>query len=658
MPRKGKSRGSANNGDSAIARKLEAKGLGVKFTRMKQNVMNPHSAPLRRTSAKVNFEDPIKDYCIWPAGLKPETNQVEYIKLDVSVRALVEDNMAEVQDNYAKHALGSSSYIIKSDGEFDQMRRYFYADKLGLKDIPQTETVCWKVVTVTTEASAPASTPTVAPLSSLAALSASKTPAGKYSEYHKPGSGSGSGSDSDNESVASTRKQAVKTTFYQDLQVLQKNYYMLLRGSIPLYMDDDGKKFYRTIMMQEDTAKDLTMDEKYLPGKRITWEWIKNMIYTKMCCRTNGNYFYSPLLTVYRRDGQTRYDWCDLISGVQADVVAYKHGYDKLGSQDAVEKLWDWLCPEDEQPVVREYYKRSHTPPYLDTQSILSSVTLTELISDITLQINKSEWPKRSFLNKRCKAGRAKLLYGNTVVQKLRDRITELESSRGANKRRTNHAASADEPSDTETFSIIEEDMEDAVFADEGGDTGGGGGGKKNKQRRKRKKKRKQKNTNKKTKRRNQARSEKDEKDPCPKCLEDGLGIVRHNGECDGNKRTKAIAAMKKKLTDTGKHTSGYTLGKIYKARKQGRTHKALNYPPGACKWCIAWGWDPKFSKHPDSVCIYIKDGPLHKKLGGTYENMYSSKLDSNFYKMRSQVFAERREKQKNHKRVKFSGKT
>ena len=69
MPRKGKSRGSAKGGDNTIARKLEAKGLVVKFTLIKQNAMNPHSVPLRRTSAKVNFEDPIRDYCIWPAGV-------------------------------------------------------------------------------------------------------------------------------------------------------------------------------------------------------------------------------------------------------------------------------------------------------------------------------------------------------------------------------------------------------------------------------------------------------------------------------------------------------------------------------------------------------------------------------------------------------------
>ena len=172
MPRKGKARG----GDSDIARKLEARGMGVKFTRLKQNAINPHSAPLRRTSAKVDFEDPIRDYCIWPAGLKPEKKHSEYIKLNVSVRALVEDNMDEIQDNYAKHALGASSYIDKSDGEFDRMKRYFLDDKLGLKEIPETDTHCWKVVTVTTAASAAPSTPLKSPAGKKSGKKSSKKP--------------------------------------------------------------------------------------------------------------------------------------------------------------------------------------------------------------------------------------------------------------------------------------------------------------------------------------------------------------------------------------------------------------------------------------------------------------------------------------------------
>ena len=62
--------------------------------------------------------------------------------------------MAEIEDNYSKNTIGSSSYIDMGDGEFEKMRRYFMTDKLGQKEIPQTDTVCWKVVTVTTGTSA------------------------------------------------------------------------------------------------------------------------------------------------------------------------------------------------------------------------------------------------------------------------------------------------------------------------------------------------------------------------------------------------------------------------------------------------------------------------------------------------------------------------
>ena len=75
-------------------------------------------------------------------------------------------------------------------------------------------------------------------------------------------------------------------------------------------MDDDAQKVYKTIMVQEDRDRDLPIAEKYLSGKHIEWEWIKEQIFTQMCCHTNDNYFYKTLMTLYRRDRQSRYDWC------------------------------------------------------------------------------------------------------------------------------------------------------------------------------------------------------------------------------------------------------------------------------------------------------------------------------------------------------------
>ena len=63
---------SSSRDSRSIADKLEAIGLGIKFNRIQQNAQNPHSAPFRRTTVKDNYQDPIKDHVVYPAGENPE----------------------------------------------------------------------------------------------------------------------------------------------------------------------------------------------------------------------------------------------------------------------------------------------------------------------------------------------------------------------------------------------------------------------------------------------------------------------------------------------------------------------------------------------------------------------------------------------------------
>ena len=106
----------------AIAAKLQAKGMGIKYTRMRQNRKNPHSAPYRRTTSKISRDDPIDGMSVFPVGNPPTGNYV-FIKLDATLRALVIDNLKEFEDNYFKHVFGLSSYLDASEGDFDRMER-------------------------------------------------------------------------------------------------------------------------------------------------------------------------------------------------------------------------------------------------------------------------------------------------------------------------------------------------------------------------------------------------------------------------------------------------------------------------------------------------------------------------------------------------------
>ena len=239
--------GAASSGASpSIAERLRAAGLGIQYTRMRQNAQNPHSAPFRTPTTKESYQDPIKDYKIFPGGEKP-TTEYNFIKLYASVRALVEDNLREMEENYFKHTIGASSYMLKSEGDLELMVKYFKADKLGLTDISQEDTTCWKFVYAATSETSAADAPASAGVT-LSSSSVSTAGGGTHTTWS-------SGSESTPapaSAKAGTAKKAMKTTFYNDLQNLQKKYYMFLRASVILYMDDDAQRVYKTILAEKD----------------------------------------------------------------------------------------------------------------------------------------------------------------------------------------------------------------------------------------------------------------------------------------------------------------------------------------------------------------------------------------------------------------------
>ena len=126
---------------SSLQAILSSLDLSVSWSRMNQNVKNPHSAPFRKASMKVALNDPIKGHKTYVLGIKPKKDHT-YIQYDKSVRALVKDNLDELEYNYFIHTFAMSSYARAAEGVAKRMKRYFEKDKLGLKDIPTTDMVC------------------------------------------------------------------------------------------------------------------------------------------------------------------------------------------------------------------------------------------------------------------------------------------------------------------------------------------------------------------------------------------------------------------------------------------------------------------------------------------------------------------------------------
>ena len=224
---------------SSLNQALDAMGMGITHQRMRQNQLCPHSAPYRRNTDNLSINDPIKSYEVWPGLDKPEED-CTYVKLDKSYKALVTDNLEELEANFLKHTFGASSYISEAEGKRSRMLKYFKDDPFGLKDISESDTNCWTAVTVTNSPDA-----TAAGASSKgASKKKSKSPKSSKARSSKD---SGKEPEED-QAVSKTRKKMVITGFYRDLKEIQKKYYMHLRASIVRYMDEPAKNFYKTKM--------------------------------------------------------------------------------------------------------------------------------------------------------------------------------------------------------------------------------------------------------------------------------------------------------------------------------------------------------------------------------------------------------------------------
>ena len=77
--------GAARGASMSIAEKLKARGLGIKYSKLKQNAHDPHSAPYRQPSAKEDYKDPIKDFRVYPANEEPDQDIGMFIRLHTTV---------------------------------------------------------------------------------------------------------------------------------------------------------------------------------------------------------------------------------------------------------------------------------------------------------------------------------------------------------------------------------------------------------------------------------------------------------------------------------------------------------------------------------------------------------------------------------------------
>ena len=246
-------KGKTNNGGTGSV------NLELSFKSMCEHSNDPYSASVRRSSRHDKLEDPLSMFKTWPLGEVPKRVPKAGLKFirrntesrhGTSNRSRVEYDLKEFEHNMWVHTFKNSSYFGAAEGEKERMMRYFNKDRLGLTPIGTEDSHCWKIQHVTKPVNASGVSPALASAQTGTPGKGSpkkkpkkgkkKSKKGKKNKKKDPSPDSGEESSSSAVSTggalaASSGSGAVKsyktpvmTTFYRDLQALQKQYYMYM----------------------------------------------------------------------------------------------------------------------------------------------------------------------------------------------------------------------------------------------------------------------------------------------------------------------------------------------------------------------------------------------------------------------------------------------
>ena len=261
----------------------------VSYKALNETTANPNSATIRDRTQKDYQKDPLSRYNQWPLNDKPSNKNKKFIKRDKTTRKAAIRCLDELKINYFSHTLHNTVCECPKN-QTVKLEDYFFQDKLGLKKIPQTDTLCWRVQKTVGTASASATAASAS--SATSTLTKKKSGKKKGKKKKKKGKSAtatapdGSSDDqlspgwsSEEEAPGPTKAATpsgepivqvmVETDFYKALRVLQDEYYRWIRGSINRWMDKSAWNYLESkIELREQTYK-IKLEERADPDKRI-----------------------------------------------------------------------------------------------------------------------------------------------------------------------------------------------------------------------------------------------------------------------------------------------------------------------------------------------------------------------------------------------------
>ena len=154
----------------------------VSYKALNETTANPNSTTIRDRTQKDYQKDPLSRYNQWPLNQKHPKSK--FIKRDKTTRKAAIRCLDELKINYFAHTLHNTVCECPKN-QAVKLEDYFYADPLGLKKIPQTDTLCWRVRKTVGTTSASATTASAS--SATSTLTAKKSGKKKGKKKKKKG---------------------------------------------------------------------------------------------------------------------------------------------------------------------------------------------------------------------------------------------------------------------------------------------------------------------------------------------------------------------------------------------------------------------------------------------------------------------------------------
>jgi hypothetical protein len=252
---------------------------GINFMFFDQAKKHPTQALQFTMSERSALQNPLKNYREWPGVAKPSSKEgivyeddvLHFIKMGKSPRDRAKIGLAGFLENYIGHTFNVSDF--PSDGNGERLRRYLQKYPWDTKDISDTDALCWtlKDTKVLWEESAKAKA------KRLTREAKKEKETGEQPVPAPP--------------RMVNKKIPVPSKFQSDLILLQECYYKYIRASIFLYCDSKAENHLKVALKIEDRRRGNTVlnfcDEK----RRISWEFIQDIILNEICTYTVGAYY-------------------------------------------------------------------------------------------------------------------------------------------------------------------------------------------------------------------------------------------------------------------------------------------------------------------------------------------------------------------------------